>query len=554
MTEREEGDGQMSRIIEIVLLVLVSVSNTLAVVDCIHPGVTSAGTEGLVTVPCSEESFGATTSGVPSPAVTYAELQATYDLDVILIERTPRYPSYCIDWQGCPGQAWCQDGIGALPVGPSCDPMIPIGACEPLIDGKRWPTANVEDVTYVGHIKNHGGIPSSSFEYTWLEDGQVVLGPVTVPNGVAPGAILVLPDFVRTFPAAPKDITLKVTFTTGAPDLFNGPSGNNELSINTHALAFKYFVHQSIYDDFNQRQAAYTNTFGFEHWAQKHVEKMNQMIAASIFPINSSSPDDSSIPLTGVQTRLRIDVFEVYTGPASSVRGRVNDEHFYCTDGAWNTVAHPTWVDNVINETPHWPLIHELGHFGGVRLTDLYEQNMANISPNNGLEVTRADNPLVVLQTDSSAQCPQPLPRSREPLCPIVWDWFHTDQGDVHGGGYTYPGLRQDRYSMHAAAALARRSGKRGGHFGTNYYGAQHWDTPSENYLRVLDDDGNPVAGAQVKLFQKRGPVSSPLGPGSFIDNIAEISGTTNVFGVMELPKTAMSALASLLPPKSATR
>lgn len=520
------------------LTLILGLPGTGKTVECKHPGLNAQGQTDTITAPCDEEALGGVTFGVPSPPVAYSTLQATYDLDVILIERTPRYPAYCVQWQNCPGQPWCVQSIPDQPTGPSCDPITPIGACEALVNGKRWPTALQENVTYIGHIKNHGGINSGVFLYEWLEDGQVVAGPTIVSGiGVGAGATIQLPPFSRTFPAVPKEITLRVT--TGG-DLFET---NNELSINTHAMAIKYFVHQSIYDDFNTRQAAYSNTFGFEHWVQKHVEKLNGMLAKAIYPIVSPN---------GVLDRVRVDVFEVYTGSPNDVEGPENDDHHFCMDGKWNTQQSATWVDDVINQTPHTSLIHELGHFGGLNLTDLYTHNLTNRpSDNFGVQVTRADTtPLVVVDVDENLGCPLPPPRSREPLCPIVWShiMIQGQEEGLMGGGNTYPGNKDRQVSMHSAGALNADAFERRGHWRQNYFGVHLWDTPTTNYLRVLDDSGAPAVHAQVRLFQKRTQVESfqHANDGEFIDNVAEIEGVTNAFGVLALPNRTVGANISI--------
>jgi hypothetical protein len=87
---------------------------------------------------------------------SHATLMSTYDLDVTYIERTPRYPRYCVKKVTCcecdegkestcihdPTAPFCSDIPEAL--GPSCDPVVATGACQPLVvdsahpQGKRW--------------------------------------------------------------------------------------------------------------------------------------------------------------------------------------------------------------------------------------------------------------------------------------------------------------------------------------------------------------------------------------------------------------------------------
>ncbi|MBX3024930.1 hypothetical protein KF840_08460 [bacterium] len=315
---------------------------------CMHPGLLPNGTSGLVPGDCFP------TSGLLFQGLPLSTLQQTFDLDVTYIERTPKYPSYCRHHLGCPGHGFC-DQVWESVGGASCEPTTKTNNCEALVidtahpDGKRWPDPAVgqnpaETVTYIAHIINKGGQQGTAFSYSWTENGSVVA--TGSHSALAAGAELTL-QLQRPWLAAVG--TIDFALTPNQPDLF---SSNNHLTIDTHALALKIFVYKNVYDDFNKQQSAYSLTFSFEDWIQKHIALMNDRLAASTY--NPETPN-------GVRERVRIDSFQVYTVADNLAVTPQNDLDFYCEDGNWPYTS-ATVVANIINETPHWNFIHEVGH------------------------------------------------------------------------------------------------------------------------------------------------------------------------------------------------
>src|SRR5438067_7457941 len=83
------------------------------------------------------------------------------DIDVLYIERTPRYPGYRPDYD-LPGR----EGVPVL-----VDPKTrrSIGPAE-AAKIQRWPAAG-ETVTFTAHVQNRGNGKAGSYEYMWLLDG-----------------------------------------------------------------------------------------------------------------------------------------------------------------------------------------------------------------------------------------------------------------------------------------------------------------------------------------------------------------------------------------------
>ena len=75
------------------------------------------------------------------------------DLDVTVIERTPRYPSYAVGYEERSTHAFIRESQKDVK--------------------KRWP-ATGETVTLTGKIHNKGTEPSPPAQYVWLVDGKKV--------------------------------------------------------------------------------------------------------------------------------------------------------------------------------------------------------------------------------------------------------------------------------------------------------------------------------------------------------------------------------------------
>src|SRR5688572_3179709 len=79
------------------------------------------------------------------------------DIDVLYIERTPRYPGYRPDYDR-PGL----QGVPVLVNRPSGKPLTPAEAAKV----KRWPSPG-ETVTFTAHVQNRGSAQAAAYEYAW---------------------------------------------------------------------------------------------------------------------------------------------------------------------------------------------------------------------------------------------------------------------------------------------------------------------------------------------------------------------------------------------------
>ncbi|PJE67283.1 hypothetical protein COU95_03365 [Candidatus Shapirobacteria bacterium CG10_big_fil_rev_8_21_14_0_10_40_9] len=197
------------------------------------------------------------------------------DLDVTLIERTPRFN----------------------------------------FDGeKKWP-AQGETVTFIAHIKNRGTKPTGEFTFIWLIDNTQV-GSGTHPNlapeeettqsyqwtwdhtvsseGKIQGAHTI------EFQVDPQNQIEEISET------------NNNLKDDTQSLSVGFWVEKSVYNFFNQNQLSYcqdktcAGSNSWEDWAQRQIREWNRLFTSANPPIlervrldKVTVVEDCSLPLSG---------------------------------------------------------------------------------------------------------------------------------------------------------------------------------------------------------------------------------------------------------------
>lgn len=329
------------------------------------------------------------------------------DLAVQWVERTPRYPRYCVDYSR---------GLPEL--------------CAGAEDDKHFPEPG-EVVTFTAHIANVGGSASPPAAALWRV-GQDAGLPQDLP-ALGPGVTTTL-AITLPWPSAPLTITLDLDPPGALPEITRA---NNTRSDRSAALSLEVLAHPLV-DAAFARRANLAGSWSFADWMQAQVAALNANLAASAYP---------SVP-HGATDRVRIDRIVVTEDVGGDTVASELD-----FDGRWTFRVEPDDPDTTEDEAAlsaeayaaafagqiDWGLVHELTHQLGA--IDLYQMNVASSYQNE------------VLDGDG------------RPLL-LGFEWTRPD---LMGGGDRgdYPWTS---YSEHTARALQSNAGQRRGYFGEYLY------------------------------------------------------------------------------------
>ncbi len=324
--------------------------------------------------------------------------------------------------------------------------------CPGTEDEKRWPDPG-EIVTFTAHVINKGTLISPAFAYAWQIDGvEVASGtlPALPPAAEVttahrwPWAHTLSPDGQRVLDDH------MVRFTVDPDDaIAETYEINNSLEDRTNALSAQIAIHPTAYAACNVPVTT-SLPFSAEDWIQKQIARWNQSLAESIYPATPAEATD----------RVRVDSIVITT--TAPPRDRSHDiPWFLASDDCRPQEGYYTPEEDI-----DWGLIHEMCHQAG--LIDLYTFNIAGGS----VDVTdRAGNTV-----------------NMGFLWPSV---------DIMFGGDTWPYNDARFFSSHSAGGSASNKGYRRG-----YFGEYQFDIPGQNHLLVLDNQGNPAPGVDVRLYQ----------------------------------------------------
>lgn len=361
-------------------------------------------------------------------------------------------------------------------------PGIPY-LCPGTENEQRWPETG-ESVSFTAHIVNKGTSTSPMFTYAWkIDDTQVVSGSLPALAAGAETTVTYAWTWEHTMSADGQRVLDDhwVSFLVDPENLIAETyESNNSLTDLTNAKSFRIVITADMYDAYNTPVDP-VYPYSTEDWLQKQIAAMNDLFAQAIYPTTPQGATD----------RVRLDLIEI--GDEYGDDGRAHDGGWFIDVDLRYGASY--YYDPAMDVD--WGLVHELSH--QVSLIDLYA---IGASPTN------------VDPLDISGKPPN-----------IGFAWEHPG---LMGGGDISPYTEWYFYESHTAAGFETNKGYRNG-----YYGAYQFDIPEENWLLILDNQGNPAVDVSVKLFQRQGPWDWAGETG--IDATAEISGTTDADGLFML-------------------
>ena len=408
------------------------------------------------------------------------------DLDIMYIERTPRFKRYGVSYNPGGKNPYLSDGRDKQ------------GKYDKTKDEKhlqRWPKDG-ETVTFWGHIGNKGLTPSKPTTYRFYLDDKVI-GQGNIP------AIEPCDQFVVSaqwpWQSGRHTVTLQVDLEALNHEV---TKTNNTIVDYTDAYTFFWTVRDLVYIEQESLRNNY-GSYSCEDWHRSVMEWMNDRFAKCIWP---STPN-------GVPARVRVDYLWISETPWEE-----HDAHPLSkfTDGTWPhypggrvdlatateekkqklfSDIEGTWKKNHLYD-PDIPgqdrgLPHELSHQLG--LIYLYHFNV----PARLCQVRTADGKLL------KDVYPEKAGKKA---------WI---KGLMSGG------FLPQVWSEHSALALTLDYGRRRGFFGDYLL-----DLPKDCIIQILDAKGRPIPGADIKVYHREGEA---------VPNVVKHKGKTDRNGLFSL-------------------
>jgi hypothetical protein len=317
-----------------------------------------------------------------------------------------------------------------------------------------------EEITLTAHVKNVGFAEAKPFKFVWLIDKK------ELAQGECPKALKEMEEATFELKWKWEDGFHSATFRI-VTDQAEIATLNNEVTDPLWGWGYWFYVEPGRVKAWHQVRSA-SGTFSFEDYYRWHVDIMNTLFAASVFP---AAPE-------GIKARVRLDRI-IYTDDveAAGKNQRSSEDGIIYHQGAWiwqnEEDKKKEWKlpDKQGRNSTEWSLPHELGHQLG--LTDWY-----------------------YLDYDGSKD---------------VHKW--PDTGNKIAHFMTHADTMMHWHGPHIwsevdAGYLNMTYDKPRGHFGDYYYAM-----PKECFLSVQDVNGQGVPAARVEIYQ-RGTEVDPKGQG----------------------------------------
>jgi len=366
-----------------------------------------------------------------------------------------------------------------------------------------------EEISLTAHVRNVGFKDAKPFQYVWLIDDK------EIGQGNCAKSLRAMEETTFTVKHKWQEGFHYATFriVTDQPEI---ATINNEARDPMWGWGFWFYVTNGRCAAWHRVRSA-VGTFCFEDYYRWHVDLMNTLFEASIFP---SAPE-------GIKARVRLDRI-IYTDDIETASRNQHSpvDGIAYHQGAWiwqsDEDKNRQWQDpdrNGRNGT-EWSLPHELGHQLG--LTDWYcldyEGTDDHVWPDTGDKIAH-------FQT--------------HPVTMMHWHGPHV-WSEVDAG---YLNMTWD---------------KPRGHFGDYYFAI-----PAECFLQVQDVNGLGLPGVKVEIFQRGTevvPDGQPEGQqgvqffpviedGNFDKAVSKrpvIVGATDGDGMMRLPNRPVQEVVTL--------
>jgi hypothetical protein len=396
-----------------------------------------------------------------------AEVPKLPDLDVTYISQRPLWHGYWFDYPNDVPTFWVPDQNA--PDGKRTvtkEEFIRLTKCKPAAGDK---------VTFTAHVRNNGYEPSPATTYCLYIDDKVVAKGKIKP--LQPDEEQAIP-YQWTYQDGEHAISCEVDPQDRIKEICET---NNRLSDPTWGIGLTIRTFDQVnYKAFRSAPNLW-GSYSFEDWCQAHIQEWRKAFREAIYP---ATPE-------GILQGIRFDgIFTSAEDPAmTELRQATKDS--ITRFGRDLAKIKPQDMESLEKDGCNWRinwrledipnyakaidrgLIHELCHQCGI--IDLYQFGL---------------NLPSVLVTDPNGH--------------FLWNaegCYHQfgDLMAVYGVNIENPLQQHGLFLEHTAAAFNSEIGKpRWG------FGLMMFDVPKQNVLRILDNQGDPIPNASVKLWQQQ--------------------------------------------------
>lgn len=384
----------------------------------------------------------------------------------------------------------------------------------PKVQG--WPTKG-QVCTWRAFVRNWSPNAANNIAYRWKLNGAIVKTGTMNMAANADGTA----DFDLAWDFKRDTLTFEVDVNNAISEV---SEVNNNLKIYTDALSVGLYVERSLYDYFHQYQRNLNiGSNSWDDWAQRQIKIWNEMYQKAIYP---ETPN-------GVLDRVRIDNITIVEDAKLPLAGGLatNNPNYNdrTVDYQWgfpsNLLPPNSFYTNHSSADSANPffyegsLIHELGH--ARYLVDGYGFNVHDDA--DGLTINIKENGKYLAGSS---------------YLPYNWgnQVYQTKFGGLMAGPYNYI----DRYGAAALNLIAGNRATLGNYNAPGNIGKYMDDLPAQNQLTFLDQNNNPIANAEIKIY--RATYGTKFIYAKYYDSIPDLTLTTDAAGKVLVGRCPFSA------------
>lgn len=389
------------------------------------------------------------------------------DLNVTYISQRPLYPGYWLEYPNDVPTFWVADKNS-----PDGSRKVSKEEFARLVKHKH---AEGDKVTFTAHIRNNGFVPAPATDYKLYLDNKVVAKGRIKALDVGEEARI---PYKWIYREGRHTISCEVDAKNRIDEICEI---NNRLTDPTYGIGLTIRTwDKANYKGFRSTRNMW-GSYSFEDWCQAHIQEWRKAFREAIYP---ATPQGilQGIRFDGIFTHVDDPALvELRNKDAKDVIKRLGRPMDSFSQGTreWIEKEGCAWRINwKLDDIPNYAkridrgLLHELCHQCGI--IDLYQLGM-HLDAN--------------LVTDPNGH--------------FLWIGMgaydqHNDLMCVAGENPPDSLPQRGLFREHTAAAFNSEIGKPRGGFGLHLF-----DLPKHNVLRVVDNRGNPISGAKIKLYQQ---------------------------------------------------